>query len=237
MKIFKCKTIPNCRPGFDVIYQQRAMEIIHWMAEQLHDVPLFNDSEVTTNYGDDQLHLINQLDERFRPPEVGPGSDLSHLRYVDETVLPQRTVIRAYLDAYDHHGDSNNPPFRITSKAYALDSSPYHESVYINIQNPHNSVNVDEGVDVETLFQNRMEQNWKGVDSVYHAWLFVNHRRTPALFRLKLFAERHPDWRSVMLKTMDLSPGSRPPNQDRSETLPLLGSALPPGKLTPALSL
>lgn len=204
MQVFECKTIPNCRPGYDVMYTQRAMEIIHWMAEKLHDVPLFDDADVGTSY-DDQVPILNRSLEPISVPDF-TTSDLTNLRYVDETILPQRTVLRAYLDAYDHHGDVNCPPFRITSKAYALDSLAYHRSVYLNIRNPFESVNLDEGIDVEALFSNRKEQGWRGMDSLYHAWLLVNFRRTPSQFKMKEFAARFPDWKKKMLPSMDLSP-------------------------------
>ena len=78
---------------------------------------------------------------------------------------------------YDPTEEPNHPPYRLAS-GYNLASEEFHRSVYINIQDHTKSVVVNKGIDHEVLFTNRLEQGWSGIDSLYHAWLLVNHRRT-----------------------------------------------------------
>ena len=208
MQVFHCKTIPNCRTGYEVMFRHRAMEIVHWISTQIEGYPNFEDHDLITAYGQDEEDRLQELTTQILPGELLPQIDLPSLRCVDETVLPPRSIVRAHLDVYDAVSDDHCPPHRLTRPSYDLQGEDYHQSVYMNLQdnNYKKAVDVDGGVDVETLFRNRREKGWKGTDSLYHAWLLVNHGRTHPLFGIKTFAARHPDFRTVMMKAMDLSP-------------------------------
>ena len=210
MHVFKCSTIPNCRTGFEVMFRQRAMEIIHWIATETDGMPLFDDHDIQTNFDEDEdeqrLMLAAEEDDTPSVPEFY-SLDLSNMRYVDESILPRRSIVRAHLDVYDSLEEPHLPPYRLFS-GYDVASEDYHRSVYLNIQDFSRSVDVNNGIDHETLFTNRYEQSWSGTDSLYHAWLLVNHGRTPKRFSMRTFAQRYPDWKMVKLAIMDLSPTS-----------------------------
>ena len=61
-------------------------------------------------------------------------------------------------------------------------------------------------IDLQTLYQVRRDHAWKGIDSLYHAWLLVNHGRTPAGFNIRKFSSTYPNWRNEMMESMDLRP-------------------------------
>ena len=115
MEVFKCRTIPNCRTGYEVMYRQRAMEIIHWIATETEGMPLFDDHDVLNNYDEDEEDLMllaaaEETEETQNLPDFY-RLDLSTMRYVDESVLPHRSIVRAHLDDYDATKEPNNPPY------------------------------------------------------------------------------------------------------------------------------
>ena len=61
-------------------------------------------------------------------------------------------------------------------------------------------------MDLQTLFQVRRDNSWTGVDSLYHAWMLVNHGLTPAGFNIRKFSATYPMWRTDMTESMDLRP-------------------------------
>ena len=206
MHVFKCQTIPNCRAGYEVMFRRKAMDILHWIITEISEMPLFDDQDIT--FGDDDEDRLEGIitDQQPSNSVVIPVPDLASLTHIDESVLPYRAVVRAHLDVYDAIEDGNNPPLRLTSRAYDVASTEYHQSVYLNIKDYTHTVDVNVGIDYEALFKNRKEQGWTGVDSLYHAWLLVNHRRTPRSFSMKKFKERYPDWKEVMMSSMNLTP-------------------------------
>ena len=201
------------------MFRQRAMEIIHWIAHVTRKMPLFDDHDVNTNYGQDDGDRLEVLGTTVVQRNLLPTINLPALRCVDENVLPHRAIVRAHLEVYDATVDDSNPPYRLTGFR-ELDSEEYHRSVYLNLQDVSKTIDVDAGVDVERLFRTRREQSWKGTDSLYHAWLLINHRRTHALFGMKKFAARHPDWRAVMMKSLDLTPSWDDSSQKQTGNLP-----------------
>ena len=208
MQVFHCKAIPNCRTGLEMMYRLRAMEIIHWITEQLGDLPNFDDHDIVSTYGQEEEDRLQVLASNVVPHQLLPNVDLPALRCVDESILPHRSIVRAHLDVYDAVQNDHLAPYRLTKPSYNLDSEEYHLSVYKNLigENYKQAVDVNAGVDVEMLFRNRKEQGWKGTDSLYHAWLMINHGLTHPLFDVRKFASRHPDFRQVRLKMLDLSP-------------------------------
>ena len=197
-------------------------------------MPLFDDHDVLNNYDEDEgeqmlMAAADETDETQNLPEFYT-LDLSSMRYVDESILPRRSIVRAHLDVYDAAGEANHPPYRLVS-GYDLASEEYHRSVYINIQDHTKSVDVNNGIDHEVLFTNRFEQGWSGIDSLYHAWLLVNHGRAHRSFRMKTFAERYPNWKKVKVPVMDLSPTSMQMS-GASSTDPTQFSQSTPGECT-----
>ena len=215
MQVFQCKTIPNCRTGYEVMFRNKAMHIIHWVISEIAGLPLFDDQDIT--YGDegDDDRLEEMVVEEHVAISIA-APDVTELSTVDESILPYRTVVRAHLDVFDAAENANDPPRRITSAAYALDSEEYHASVYLNIQDYQQSVDLNGGFDYEYLFNKRAEQGWAGTDSLYHAWLLVNYRRAPQRLSIKLFKERYPNWKEVILPRMNLSPTEEPQSQTGS---------------------
>ena len=198
IEVFYCKKLPNHKPGVELIYRKNAMEIIHWMAEMTKGMPLWEDNDIRG----EEMEV-----ECEQPQYVPPVIDMSDVADVDESILSQSTVIRAHLDVYDETADTQVLPYRLTSAEFNLDSVRYHESVYLNIQGKYKEkIDTNRGYDLQLLFQSRRQVGWMGVDSLYHAWLLVNHRVCPPQFSIKKFDERYPDWRSVIMNEMDLTP-------------------------------
>ena len=55
------------------------------------------------------------------------SEDYEELSNVTESVLPQAVIECAHLDVYDSTGpDHEVIPYRLTSRAYAVDSDAYH---------------------------------------------------------------------------------------------------------------
>lgn len=191
---------------------------------EVKDTPLFDDADIIDNYGDEEEQFNQQIEALSTLPQQEHQdievSQLANLRYVDESVLPRGAVIRAHLDVYDETEDTNSPPYRLTSPGYDLCGAEYHRSVYMNMQDTSKSVDVNAGMDLQTLFESRMEVNWRGVDSLYHAWLIVNHGRAPPLFKFREFIKRYPNWKEECMTTMDLSPDDDVEKQVESVSTP-----------------
>ena len=198
IEVFHCKKIPGLRPGMELKFREHAMEIIHWMGELVKDMPLWEDSDIR---GED--FELQESSEHYIPSVI----DLSDLPDVDESVLPQSTVVRAHLDVYDTTADTQIYPYRLTSPEYDFNSIEYHKSIYLDIQGKFSdAIDKNAGYDLETLFRARKQVGWYGVDSLYHAWLLVNFRLSPHSLSMKTFSQRYPDWRQVMIEVMDLTP-------------------------------
>lgn len=199
LEVFQCKKIASHRPGMELLFRKHAMEIIHWMADFIKDMPLWEDSDIRG----EELNIDLETSDHYTPPVI----NLSDLEEVNESILPRSTVVRAHLDVYDTTADTQVIPYRLTSNGYDVASEEYHRSVYLDIQGKFvELINKDVGYDLEALFRSRRQVGWLGVDSLYHAWLFVNFRRSPPGFSMKLFSQRYPDWRNVMMQEMDLTP-------------------------------
>ena len=96
-------------------------------------------------------------------------------------------------------------------------------------------------MDLQTLFQVRQENAWTGIDSLYHAWILVNHGRTPVGFDVRKFSSTYPNWRTEMLEKMDLRPAIEDSDAE-SEVESTSGQcrtdqiALPVDSFTPSLT-
>lgn len=67
------------------------------------------------------------------PPVLRPSDlvqpnepDFTGMEDVRETILPRATVERAHLDVYDASGPCEIIPYRLTSRAWDIDSDQYH---------------------------------------------------------------------------------------------------------------
>ena len=91
------------------------MEIIHWIATETDGMPLFDDHDVLNNYDEDEDDMMlmaaaEETEESQNLPDFY-RLDLSTMRYVDESVLPHRSIVRAHVDVYDATKEPNNPPY------------------------------------------------------------------------------------------------------------------------------
>ena len=145
------------------------------------------------------------LEDTCVVPEAPDIIDLTFDENITEAILPRQAVERAHLDVYDASATTDEPPFRLTARTHMLDSDRYHESVYLNIKGAYRGTLDLSRCDYQTLYEVRKDNSWKGVDSLYHAWLLVNHRLTPPGFKMRKFAQSYPDWRKVIMPTMDLT--------------------------------
>ena len=147
------------------------MKIIHWIVTMLEGMDLFENPLNNTP----KFILSNEpiIAPQEQPVEI---IDLTCDENVTEAILPRAAVERAHLDVYDASGPLNVVPYRLTSRAYDLDSQEYHHSVYLNIKGEY-AKHIDlNSIDLQTLYEVRKENMWKGVNSLYHAWLLVNFR-------------------------------------------------------------
>ena len=110
------------------VYRSKAMEIIHWMMHVTAGMNLFEN-----RYNDTPKFIVGRLPSSIICSEVNSpeiidltGDHFTEIENVTDSILPRAAIERAHLDVYDNTPDLEVIPYRLTSKAYALDSDAYH---------------------------------------------------------------------------------------------------------------
>ena len=159
------------------------MEIVHWLGRRLRDVPLFSESDAVSRKVEENRFVLKSR-KRTWVVEDNPT--------LDETLLPERSIVRAHMCVYDQKEAENRIPYRIV-KGFDINSPGYHRSVHYGVTGKTEK-QLTLKHDLIDLFVNRKQLGWKGKDSLYDVWLISKGECRPT-FDLDLFTERYPNWR------------------------------------------
>ena len=162
-------------------YRDQAIEIAHWLAEEVKEMPLF-ESPVAQK-------LTNR---RFDLSKKRKSFDVEGT--LDESILPTTSIELAHLDVHDsRRNDVQVVPFRLTT--FDIDSEAYQRSVYLNVCGRYrHDIELLQGEDLRSLFTIRAKNEWKGTDSLYEAWMIMKEKPRPQ-FDFKGFEDKYPEWR------------------------------------------
>ena len=180
------------------------MEVFHFLAEELKDIPLFQssllsqDSEenrgaVYNDFDFDTGTLLDNFEVRFSEIANEDSSDINPAPL--SQLVPSEAVENAILEADDNDGVlyehiTFDSPFFDCESPTADDT--YMEKVYALAMGEYKNCHGG-GERAEEIFEMRRRNKWMGPDSVYDAWLLSN-RETREWFPYEVFLEKYPDW-------------------------------------------
>ena len=184
LKVFQCKALKNLRSNMEQQYRKQAMEIVHWLAIQLADTPLFHHSSIVKrDCGKGRFCLKS----RKRTWEVKEEDST-----LDESLLTEDSIVLAHMSVYDQKEAQNAIPYRIVT-GFDVNSAGYHRSVHYGVTGKTEG-KIFLNHNLKQLFEHRKKFAWKGKDSLYDVWL-ISEGECRQQFDLELFTERYPDWR------------------------------------------
>ena len=173
------------------------MEVIHWLAIKLTDIPLFEENQgrlqgrkFYNQFDSNPLDLITNAKQCSFNTSL--HEDVSDDDRADETFVPDEALEKALLDSDRQTGILYNdtcfehPSFDITS-ATADDS--YLQKVFniITVEMQQHPLSNRS----KKVFEMRYRNNWTSPDTVYDAWLVTEGKSRP-WFPLRRFLKKFP---------------------------------------------
>lgn len=175
------------------------MEVFHWVANQLKDVPLFSSQLELESERVGAVYNDFDQDQPF-----GPDDDLdlnfSFTQSENNTINDEERRIEnqtEMMNTEEHTVFFDLENFDCTS--YYPDNL-YRKKVYDLLTTEVHCVILTE--DDLSLYNKRMETDWKGPDTVYDLWL-IGQCKERTWFPLKQFAEEYPDYKEIVGKIGD----------------------------------
>lgn len=192
--------------------RRNCMEIFHFVALMLKDMPLFEHDSQTTSKRLDYGAIYNDYD--CNPTEMLKEKDsgFSYVQIPNVTVstpiasiVPQQAIDYAVLEA-DKHESILYEHCTFDSDLFDCESSkadiPYMSKVFEILTSQWTEFRMTN----KTLevFQMRLRNDWQGPDTVYDAWLLTN-KYERSWFSYKDFVKRYPGWEAYRKRILEQS--------------------------------